>query len=433
MRYRKKLLRVLGLPVLMALALTVLAGPTAQAQGKLSGANAPAFFTINGGQVLLTTVTLASEGFSAFLFPGQNLTVKCESIHAEEGKLSTSTEAPFKLLYLGCLSYNYKTGTHVGGCTITNGKTIAVSTVLKPVAHGEGYYLLADSITVPIQFHKELGCPLSSFEAKGSLAAEVTQLEAVKQLITFSEAVQSLLGDTLKAGTFAAYFDASVLLELWGEHMGEKLGVHQPKDLDLPKASSTLGAFTVAGSEPLAGEERSVAVQQESLWRLSVPSQGVDIKCKKLEAGTFIANSAEAYGLGFFRGCAAFESGTEKLIENCVIPNGNIFVQGLLLPVLHNGETYVLIEPAEGLGERLATVVFKSGLGCALPLINKVEGTTAVRIDELELVKLPFATDEEIQLLAGGLLTFAGSAAYPEASSEAWLDDSHEGLALGVH
>ena len=218
--------------VLTAVGVMAIGAGTAQAQ--LPGESKLGSFTVAGSGALAEnlTATGAGEGSVSLSVPGRNLRLECDPFHIAVANIFFRFIIVLPI-FLKCKAYALAEGGLIEGCNVTNGGEIKASAILLPVLHGGNAYVLAEpqeaggNLAV-VTFESGKGCvlPLNN-PVKGSFVGQVTSgLESVKPLITFSQAIQELGGDKLLFGTFPAYLNASVTMELTGSHTGLKLGVH---------------------------------------------------------------------------------------------------------------------------------------------------------------------------------------------------------------
>lgn len=229
MRGMKHGIRILGLAVL-ALIATMVVG-AGGAQGQLPGESKVGEFLVNLGPVLLVTATASQLGTGFLLVAGRDLKLECTSFDITAGKLNSSTDAAIEAVFLGCLAFSHA-GVHLKDCQLKELETIRASTLVLPILHGGLTYALLEPVPpattfATITYKSGTACtlPLNNPVA-GSITALIKTLDAVKQPILFSEAIQLLTGDKLAFGGFPAYLNAEADVELSGEHLGQKLGIH---------------------------------------------------------------------------------------------------------------------------------------------------------------------------------------------------------------
>jgi hypothetical protein len=180
-------------------------------------------FVIDGNKVLLATATATQEGKAVLLVPGRNLKLECSSSDVLAGtEVLNATEALAKVKFLGCETFNHKTGAKLS-CTVD---VPEVTASLSPAAHAGGEYALAvpDGSLFTTVILLGASCPLPEENpVKGSIVALIDGNGEVKPLLLFSEAIQLLVGDKLEFGGFTSYVSGSTVVELTGGHAG--LGV----------------------------------------------------------------------------------------------------------------------------------------------------------------------------------------------------------------
>src|SRR6476660_7554999 len=101
-----------------------------------------------------------------------------------------------------------------------------------------------------------------------------------------------------------------------------------------------------------------------------VPAQKLEILCSThIIEGAFILPNGEAEGSILLSNCKTWQNGKES--PGCK-PIDPVFATGHARPILHNGLTYMLVEPPKG--GVYATAMFNPAK-CALPEENEVTGT----------------------------------------------------------
>lgn len=246
MRTSKHWLKATAFSILASLGLIAFTAAAAQAQNPnpLTDpviTNTPGFFTINSADALLATFTGASEAPAIILVPGRNLEIECDAVDVQEGHIQSKTQALAKFLFLKCIPYNLGGEVPIAGCHIIPDLTITMLATILPILHGtkdakgeytelKNYLLLEPDNALQfgsVLFKSGLGCGLTLHNPlKGSVVAEVKELEAVQHLIKFNSEIQLLVGDKLQFGTFTAYIDLNAKLELTNTHFGKTLGIH---------------------------------------------------------------------------------------------------------------------------------------------------------------------------------------------------------------
>jgi hypothetical protein len=116
-------------------------------------------------------------------------------------------------------------------CARRKNDSFTLKALILPILHSGETFLLFEplegtSVLIVLPWTPEPGCPPSSGTVMGSTTASIGALDAIKQLVTLDEKVQLLTGDKLGFGTFPAYLQSHIELELTGAHIGQKLGVH---------------------------------------------------------------------------------------------------------------------------------------------------------------------------------------------------------------
>jgi hypothetical protein len=229
-------LRAFGLAIVAALGLMAFSAVAAQAENLTDGGKA-ALFEILKSSALVPGATFTgklekwTDGLvhEFILVEKSNLAILCSQIDIEEGKFLSDKEALAKVRLLECRVFNFAGTEEVPGCFITNSKSIVFSYIILPKKHeGESFLLFEPdgAIFTIIEFEKEKGCPLPiKNEIKGTFGALVKEKEAVVHLITFSAAIQTLLGDKATFGVNPLVIDSNWLLELTGIHKGCSWGI----------------------------------------------------------------------------------------------------------------------------------------------------------------------------------------------------------------
>jgi hypothetical protein len=219
-----------------------------------------------------------------------------------------------------------------------------------------------------------------------------------------------------------------VTLTAWGAMAGPATA----QKISLLPWSSNPGFFTVQGSKALA-QGAAISGSQEGSGKLLVQGRGIDIECATahIEEG-WLAFPTEAFAKVSHLGCVVFEHNTENAIENCKLKSGGTIVSKVrIVPILHEGQNYIVITPAEG--ANFSTVSFEAGKGCVLPLNNPVTGTASASVSSLEAVTQLVSLSQAIQLLLWYELRFGSFLASPIGSATVELRGFHLGSALGVH
>ncbi len=189
-------------------------------------------YLINLGPVLLATFAAALEGIAVFLVAGRSLEIRCTGMFFNGAKIDTLTDALGEAVFIGCKKFDHKTLQELPQCLLKELETIRIKFLALPILHNGEPFLLFEPQNVGeplanITLKAGIGCPLPLNNLlTGSFTALVEELDAVAQVILFSEGIQLLIGDLLSLGGFPAYLTAKVRLELTGPHFGQKLGIH---------------------------------------------------------------------------------------------------------------------------------------------------------------------------------------------------------------
>jgi hypothetical protein len=183
-------------------------------------------FQIEGKAALLATVTGKQEGKLSLSIPELDVLVECsEGSILTAGEILNAKEGLVKMLFSGCLALSYKKGTKLP-CTVDD---LESTLRMLPVSHaGNAYVLFQPDGTELLTTILLLGvnCPLPNENPiKGSVVGQVTTNHQVVDLITFSPAIQQLVGDKLTYGPLASFITGSITLELTGAHAGLEFGV----------------------------------------------------------------------------------------------------------------------------------------------------------------------------------------------------------------
>jgi len=112
-----------------------------------------------------------------------------------------------------------------------------------------------------------------------------------------------------------------------------------------------------------------------------------------------------------------------------------IVAEGLALPKLHNGASYLLLE--QKAGSELFTTIFLEGAECPLTKENKVTGSVVAQIDNNDTIEPTLLFNHTIQKLfqtsatLGDHLKFGKFEAYLDVEAKA-KNTTEFGLPLGV-
>ena len=191
------------------------------------------------------------------------------------------------------------------------------------------------------------------------------------------------------------------------------------------KFSLNLGEITL--SVPITATQIGTGV-------LLVAGRSIEVRCTGLTlTGAAINNNTDASGAATFTGCKTFDHKALTEIATCLLKElEKITAQALVLPILHGGELFILFEPLNLVGTTFATISYKPGIGCTLPLNNPVTGSVVALVSELEGEVLGIKFSEGIQLLLGDSLAFGGFASYITAEGTVEPTEA-EHKKIGVH
>ena len=233
MRNSKHGHRALILAIMTALGMMAFTAAGAQAT-ELPGLSTLGSITIGPElkEASLHNVTGRQINAGSLLVKNRDLKIECQSLHVEEGKINSKTDGAGKVTFLKCLSFSLSTGTHLKDCQFKTLETITASALILPILHNNLTYLLFEPLVpgtpfTTVSYKEGTPCtlPLNN-PVTGSVTALVDALEAVKQLILFSEAIQLLTGDKLAFGGNPAYIDGHAEIELLAPDAGQELGIH---------------------------------------------------------------------------------------------------------------------------------------------------------------------------------------------------------------
>jgi hypothetical protein len=197
-------------------------------------ASAQAGFLINKKSVgaLLAIAEGKLEGVETMKVAGLNFELNCTTMVADEGHISSGTDAKVILLYTGCsaLVLNKLPAIEELDCHVTEpirSEALVLTTV---TSKGEPA-LLVEGTKSLIVFHlkgtpqlKEKPCvlPLNNVVSGTSCLAITAGNDTVAPLVTH---VQACSGDEIKYGAQKATLEAAAELFLVGTHTGMTLGV----------------------------------------------------------------------------------------------------------------------------------------------------------------------------------------------------------------
>lgn len=175
---------------------------------------------------------------------------------------------------------------------------------------------------------------------------------------------------------------------------------------------------------------------QEGTGSLLVPGRNLTLNCTAgdVETGSEIISPTQALAKIQFLGCTALSHSTGAELP-CTVDNP--LATAVALPVLHNGERFILFEPdpgtAEGAKGNFTTVLLLGEL-CPLPEVNPVKGTTAALIEPLtnDTVKPLILFSPAISTLLGDALTYGGFASTITAKAELELTGAHVNEPFGI-
>lgn len=215
--------------------------------------------------------------------------------------------------------------------------------------------------------------------------------------------------------------------------VGAQAQLEPPAGVLNPPAN-TAGAILINGSDALLA---TVTGRQLGLWGvLLVPGRSIEIKCKEghvIEGK--ITDKTDGFAKFQYLGCGTYTHPGEVLIGNCILKGGGTTLttqKVLIKPILHNGVSYVLAEPAEGVN--FITVSYEANKGCTLPLNNPVTGAAVAQVDLVTGSANPLLLlSHTIQLLSGDKLLFGAFESFVDAEAEAELTGEHVGDKLEVH
>jgi hypothetical protein len=139
------------------------------------------------------------------------------------------------------------------------------------------------------------------------------------------------------------------------------------------------------------------------------------------------------HGLFTYSGCKVFQNGLEN--KNCT-GSGLLPVSGKLLPILHEGRTYFLVEPLTA-GASFTVVHFPPL--CALPLstvkgsyVGECEDGNLKPVDCKEARIVHYIKPAPEALFPGDELKFGLNKVIPHGEGEVFLKGPHEGMAVNA-
>jgi hypothetical protein len=202
---------------------------------------------------------------------------------------------------------------------------------------------------------------------------------------------------------------------------------------------SSVGEFLI-NLAAVGALKASVTGSQLGNGYLLVATRDLKIECTGLDVvGGVINSSTDAFVEVLFLGCLA-NNHKGEMLEGCEFKVlKDITADALVLPILHNGENFLLFEPLDNKvfpePDVFTVVSFKPGIGCVLPLNNPVTGSVVAKVDQLEAEKPEILFSEAIQLLSGDVLQYgtAAQTSYVNGTADLELTGTHKGLKLGIH
>lgn len=201
-------------------------------------------------------------------------------------------------------------------------------------------------------------------------------------------------------------------------------------------AQAALPGESKAGEFKVLGVPINLAVTfkgtDDDVTVFLIQGRNIDISCSEaiIEEGKFISKT-EGLAKVLYGGCEVYEHNTIKKSPCHVAPSLDITLKVILLPILHGGKLFVLLEP-DG-STVFGVVTFKAGTGCALPLSTKIEGSIGSEVEEGEGVPRLLEFGEAIQKLTGDVLKFGAFDMYIKFGGLVIeLSGNHEGCKWGV-
>jgi hypothetical protein len=214
--------RRLALLALSALGLMVAFIASAQA------GEAGKFWLGKEGGFLLATFTGSQEGTFKELSFGNDLVVNCQVGGFKKGAIETTTLGEAEIAFSECTVLSDATGKELP-CTVDEPFIVKAKIVpslhIKTKRYVTFEPLVAGAPLGTLVLLGE-GCAVKgSYPVTGSISAEMTINNSVKNLITFSQGFSQLVKDTLKMGAFQAFWTGKYTWELTGVHTGIMFGV----------------------------------------------------------------------------------------------------------------------------------------------------------------------------------------------------------------
>jgi hypothetical protein len=176
-------------------------------------------------------------------------------------------------------------------------------------------------------------------------------------------------------------------------------------------------------------KEASVLGSASETFVLNIPWYATEISCKSLEVSEGkILTAGGSRDTFKMSSCALtgppFVSETCKLVEPIEYKLKDTLI-------LHGGKPYDLIEPVEA-GKPLATITFKEGTECPLPLKNEVTGSLVGEISSGEVVKQQLLFNSTLEtLFASHTLKFGSKLAKLTGKAVLDLSGAFEGKVWG--
>jgi hypothetical protein len=235
MRDSKFGLRAFGLALVAALGLMAFMAVAAQAENLTDGGK-PGLFLVNGAAAAAgVAFEVNQEGTGALSVPGRNLGILCTS-GVIKGEFKSDTEALGNAKFTGCTAWEFadleKGETHKNklACVVHEPIEVTKAKALPKLhknASGETEkFVLLEEDGEAFTTVVLLSCALPEKNViKGSLAVKVDKSDTVEPLVLALEEFQTLLGDKLTFGGFAAQLKATGHAKLTGADAGKTVGV----------------------------------------------------------------------------------------------------------------------------------------------------------------------------------------------------------------
>ncbi len=183
---------------------------------------------------------------------------------------------------------------------------------------------------------------------------------------------------------------------------------------------------------------KTFSATQVGTGTLLVPGR-VDILCQKgTTTGTFNSET-DASVTSTFTECTTWQPvtvlGASHVTKvNCIVDEP-VVATALALPKLHNGGSYLLLEPQR----EFLTLILLLGVECPLTKDNKVTGSIVAQVDNNNTVEPLLLFSHEIQKLfqtsatVGDHLKYGAFEAYIDTDAKAKITSaSHVGRTLGI-